>query len=440
MRTIALLIGCLLAAPAAAQVTLTPSGPVTATADGQVIQNLLITASGQDGITVNGRANVTIRNVEIRVSGADGIDASSSPGLIIDTVKIVNTASGVPLPSEQNCIDIFGGTGIDISHAYVERCSTGVYAVQSPGIQVHFLEGHNLRGPFPRGQLFQANNSDNCLLEDFSAVNAVDQESATPVVAWTEDNVSVYQSDGCIVRRGLLDGNNSPSGVGVMFEDAVGGLGEDVDTIRMGNGSFFAYPSDNVTYRRTRARENFCGSIDGRGPSGSNSLMWGVEPSSTGIQILESQYFLSCNGNISWDDSAIDVRQITNADFTLRSPIVLTFPWSGGPPPPQDTTGPTLAWVNPQTGACLVKGSVVGLEATASDPSGVQIVRWFRDSDPTAIRTDSTAPYLQSWTVSFSGAGGGLGTHMLTVQATDTVGNVSEQDITVRVVKRARDC
>lgn len=431
MSRLLFLLTLLLSFPAVAQVTLTPSGPITVTANGQVVENKLITANGAIGITVNGFSNVIIRNVEIRVSGRHGIDVSSATALTIDTVKIVNTSSGVPLPSEQNCIDIFGGS-VNITRAYLEGCSTGIYAVQSPGVQAHFIEGHNFRGPFPRGQLFQANNSDDCLLEDFSAVNV------SPKM-WTEDNVSIYQSDGCIVRRGLLDGNNSPSGVGVMFEDAVEGLGQDIDAVRMGNGAFFAYPGTNITYQRTRAKNNICGSQDGRGTPSSNALLWGVEPSSTGIQILASQYFNACNQfNISWDDSAIDVREITNADFTPRAPIVLSFPWDGSePPPPGDTAGPSLAWVTPVASACLVKNSTVVLEVNAADPSGVQIVRWFRDNETTAIRSDSTAPYRQSWVVTF---GGSFGNHSLTAQATDTVGNVTEEDINVRYVKRSRDC
>jgi hypothetical protein len=37
-------------------------------------------------------------------------------------------------------------------------------------------------------------------------------------MCWTEDNISVYQSDNVTVRRGVIDGNNSPAGDGVMLE------------------------------------------------------------------------------------------------------------------------------------------------------------------------------------------------------------------------------
>ena len=90
---------------------------------------------------------------------------------------------------------------------------------------------------------------------------------------WTEDNVSIYRSENCVVRRGLLDGNNSPTGVGVMFENVSSGLVEDVDTIRQGNGSFSAWTSQNVIFRRTRARENICAD-QGRGKPSSGAQIW----------------------------------------------------------------------------------------------------------------------------------------------------------------------
>ena len=76
----------------------------------------------------------------------------------------------------------------------------------------------------------QFDKSNNSILRDFSCEN--DNSS------WTEDNINVYESNNVTIQRGLVDGNNSPSGDGVMFEcgnkahaymDA--GLVEDVDTI-----------------------------------------------------------------------------------------------------------------------------------------------------------------------------------------------------------------
>ena len=70
-----------------------------------------------------------------------------------------------------------------------------------------------MRGPYPRGQLVQFDKSNDCLLEDFSVVNR-------PGQSWVEDNISVYRSSKCVIRRGLVDGNDSPGGVGIMVEQS----------------------------------------------------------------------------------------------------------------------------------------------------------------------------------------------------------------------------
>jgi hypothetical protein len=72
--------------------------------------------------------------------------------------------------------------------------------------------------------------------------------------------------------------NNSPSGIGVIFEHgddiAHTGLVEDMDTIHMGNRSFSAAHARDITFRHVRARDNICGEHGGRGDSLSNSLMF----------------------------------------------------------------------------------------------------------------------------------------------------------------------
>ena len=90
----------------------------------------------------------------------------------------------------------------------------------SSGIELHGCSGAdlrkivavNVRGPYPRGQAVQFSMSPFSSLRDFYLLNTA-QES------WVEDVVSVWRSAHCTVRDGLIDGNNSPSGVGVMFEN-----------------------------------------------------------------------------------------------------------------------------------------------------------------------------------------------------------------------------
>ena len=115
----------------------------------------------------------------------------------------------------------------------------------------------------------QFNKSPNCILEDFSVIN-------DPETSWVEDNISIFRSDNCVVRRGLIDGNNSPSGVAIMFEKSTGGLVEDIDALHQGNGSFATYPSWNITWRRVRTKDNIC-TDQGRG---SRTMTCSQRPSS----------------------------------------------------------------------------------------------------------------------------------------------------------------
>lgn len=66
-----------------------------------------------------------------------------------------------------------------------------------------------------------------------------DVRRAPRVSSWPEDSISAWRSGNITIRDGLVDGNNSPTGVGIMFEgddrEAAEGppsLVEDVDAIR----------------------------------------------------------------------------------------------------------------------------------------------------------------------------------------------------------------
>ena len=103
-----------------------------------------------------------------------------------------------------------GSTGVRITNVRTAGGSTGIELNTCDGAHISNFVAINMRGPYPRGQCFQCGHSNNVVLEDFYCSN--DNTS------WTEDNLSLYRSSNVTVRRGLIDGNNSPTGVGVMFE------------------------------------------------------------------------------------------------------------------------------------------------------------------------------------------------------------------------------
>lgn len=363
--------------------TLTPSGPVSASRNGQVIEGLRITSTSGNAINVSGYSDVVIKNVEINHSGGHGIKLTNAPSAWIENVNITYTASpsSGQNPAQHNNIDGYNSANAIVLNARLTRGSTGVYLVSSQGSDLSFIEGYDFRGPFPRGQLAQFNSSPDSTLSDFYNVNPI-------WTSWTEDNVNVYKSSNVTIRRGHIDGNNSPTGVGVMFEPlsvATAGLVEDVDTIRMGNGSFSQYSAttNNIgtIFRRARARENICGDLGGRGSSTSNSLMFASANGAQHTRYEQAQYWASCNGNIAWDKSTMDVAGFTQVNFTMRDPVKMVFSWEVAPVNPlvghwkfDETSGTTAidSSANANNGA-LVNGPtrVVGYLGNAVKFDGV---------------------------------------------------------------------
>ncbi len=302
---------------------LAQSGPITVQADGQIIELLHIVSTDGPAIVVDGFANVVIRDVWIEHVGGPGIELSGADDVVIERVAIEHT--GAPASGENPNdglinLSCFDSARLGVTEVRLVRGSTGAYVLQCPDARLSRIEGHDFRGPFPRGQLAQFDKSDGAILEDFSVVN--------PPESWPEDNVNVYQSSGVEIRRGLIDGNNSPSGVGVIFDGGMAlGVVEDVDAIRMGNGCFSDYAgSDGVVFRRTRCRENIC-EDQGRGLPLSNALMWAGNEGFTQIRIEDSHWFASCNGNLVWPEESFEVLDLDELDFELRDPIFAQMCW-----------------------------------------------------------------------------------------------------------------
>ncbi|MDB2607139.1 DUF5018 domain-containing protein [Zobellia sp.] len=313
------------------------SGPIIVSEDNQKIENLYIKTSSQHGIEINNYNGVVISNCIIEYTGAYmGIKFSNADNLTIKNsyIKYTNApAAGALDDFTRNCIEGLESQNLVITNVKVEDGSTGIRLNQCDDSELTYIEGHNMRGPYPRGQFVQYDKCIGGLLENFSVIN--DRE-----VAWTEDNISIYKSAGQQIKKGLIIGNNSPTGVGVLFEDqntegARGGFGgavEDVDFLEMGNGVVSSVEgSKNVTFTRIRAKQIICGELgQNRGTATSNSLIFaafGTEENTGNNKIIDCLVYDSCNPtNIVWPEnnfSVIDYRD--DIDFEPRPPIVLNF-------------------------------------------------------------------------------------------------------------------
>jgi hypothetical protein len=271
--------------------------PIHTTQDGQIIEGLDLYVDSGDAITVS-NDNVIIRDCRIHYQDGSGVVVEGAKNVTIENSEIINSSP----PDGQNPetspelynILAYQAPNLKVDHVTLRDGSSGIYLLESPDAQLTNLEGYNFHGPFPRGQFVQFDKSDGGSLSNFYVQN--DPEHSMP-----EDVISVYQSPNVHVSQGLIDGNNSVSGVGVMFEgNSQGGTVDHVDAVHQGNGAFSSYSPD-VSFDYTRSFDNI-DADQGRGESASNALIWNV--SNSGVSIDHSTYTHPANpGNIVWDDS-----------------------------------------------------------------------------------------------------------------------------------------
>lgn len=332
---------------------LVESGPIVARANGEVIEGLRITASGAAGITVSGFDNVVIRDCEIHHDGGPGISFAAADSLTIENVVIVHDRQEPGPHEHSNQANITGvnSDGLVIREVRVTRGSSGIELADTPGAQLLDIEGHDVRGPGPPASFIHVRNGSDSVIDGFSCINPLDTGRPGNLV-------EISESSNVVVRNGVLDGHNAQYGYGVLFQQTAGqhsgGLVEDVDAIRMTNGSFSGFPAAfDMTYRRTRARENICEILsveiddcdtvgeNGGCVPGSNGRSWTSAPGVSGIVIEDSTHFELCHGPVWPEDSFVgcdgDNSTAENGDcglwredFSPRAPIEITPCWERG--------------------------------------------------------------------------------------------------------------
>ena len=130
------------------------------------------------------------------------------------------------------------------------------------------------------------------------------------------------------VENGVIDGNNSRSGVAVMFEDGSNdGLARNVDVIRQANGAFSAF-SPGVDFIDVRSFDSI-NHDQGRGHPMSNGVQFNIAAS--GARFDDVTYTRPGNpGNIVWeavDAALLDIRADPNAVPMSYAPFVNDWDW-----------------------------------------------------------------------------------------------------------------
>ena len=306
------------------------SAPLVSMFDGQIFEYLDIFAHSGPALTIS-HANVTIRHCRIRHVQGPGLVARGALDLSLHDCDL--TFLGAPergrarSPGSIN-VALDGSPGARIWRVRAAHASSNIYAANSPHLAISKVELHDARGPAPRGQNIQFDKCPASILEDFSAENGP--------TSWTEDNISIFRSNDCIVRRGIVSYNNSPTGDGVMIEGSFNCTVEDVNSVQQGNGAFAAVPqgtsrSGNCSFIRCRTRDSYNTVRDGREKPSSDSLAFYVVASQGAPlhRIIDCRYTSLANSqNLIWKrDSLAPGWTLTRADFVARAPIRLKFDW-----------------------------------------------------------------------------------------------------------------
>ncbi len=298
---------------------------------GEVIENLDILSLTGDALTVT-HPGVIVRNCRIVHAGGHGIHAVGAKGVRLESIEVEHRGAGLTGEGtniDRNNIALEGCPDAVITRIKAAKGAANIYLEACERSVLSWLELHDARGPLPRGQNLQLNKCANSTIEDFSAENGPS--------SWTEDNVSVFHSDSCTIRRGLVSYNNSPSGDGVMLEGSADCLVEDVDAYMQGNGAFAAVPSDEresggCIFRRCRTAYSYNAPRDGREAPSSNGLSFytRVSPGRSPHAIIECSYFALANPrNLIWQTQALAKDAELNARaFKPRPALRLAFHWN----------------------------------------------------------------------------------------------------------------
>jgi|GEM_PF-6623236 len=334
-------------------ISLKRSGPVVASYDGQVIENLYINAgsSAQCGVQIAGYNNVTVRNVFVNHYNV-GVCASDAQGVNISGVKTVSTSaprSGPHCkPGVANCyrdksnfanpdtrlsIYLLRTPSAKVNKVEVSKGSTGVSVALSRNVDVENVVCYDMRGPAPRGGCVQfANSSDGSLTNFYSKVYKDTSHDFDIINAWRSDNV--------VVQNGLIDGSYSINGVGIIADqDSNGMTVSNVDLINTTNSAVSVWAGTaattgkNFTAKNINVKNTHCMSRHDNLPPSSGGVVAGIHPSAINPVFSNVRFANHCREFFAFCIEAcrevsgglFDIRRVR--DVSIRSPLRLKFAW-----------------------------------------------------------------------------------------------------------------
>ncbi|MEE9445563.1 MAG: hypothetical protein V3V19_07850 [Cocleimonas sp.] len=297
--------------------------PISVTQHGQKITNMIIFANRNDncGIDINGYSDVNISNVTIYHANI-GVCANNAKGLKINGLKLVSLAAPTTGPhcprsssdglNTEECwgqigqpadsrlgISLKNSPNTKITHISSFQAATGVYAINSPNTKISKIRCFDMRGPFPRGQCVQFNRSSDSSINTFYAKNIYNQSHS-------EDNINAYLSDNIVVKNGLIDGNWSQHGVGVIADKGSDNmLVHDVDFLHISTSAVNVWSNNesetgkNFKASKLRVKDTQCFSRKNSTPS-TGGLIIAAQPSAVNPIFSDIKWYNHCRPSTNW--------------------------------------------------------------------------------------------------------------------------------------------
>ena len=327
---------------------LTKVGPQKATYNNQVFDHLqILTTTNVPAIDVGNFDGVKITNCWIDHYGkgiyGDGCNDLQIDHCVINCNSAPTAGPGIDLSSDNSTdnILVYSGTNVHITNV---ECHDGSHNIAVGNGNVNGFIIQNVNCYNPRGKASFGGNAIvvgqlsgvvNGTISDFYCY-------LNPTIGWSEDMFSIGSGITITIRRGCVDGNNSPTGDGIMIEGGASNIVVDsVDILNQGNGVAAVYSNAVAAYKNIRIRGEKTGSYNVGGnirnvPNGVCLLACnGATGTLINCLIDKPTILNSCCGYITscgmttyttagpnW--TAGSYAQITNGTFTARGAIALT--------------------------------------------------------------------------------------------------------------------
>lgn len=172
---------------------------------------------------------------------------------------------------------------------------------------------YNIHGPFPRGHCIQTSYCNDAIIENFICKNQWQY-------SYTGDTINLWRSTRLTVSNGVILGENSPTGTGLMLEESdILEENKDNQWVNVdhvyGKGlstCFSTYGGTNVTWDNVGCRDNYNGARGGRDEHQTSGIMFyaGWEnPNNvenccypTNIKIRNSKFWNTCHKPWIWSN------------------------------------------------------------------------------------------------------------------------------------------